>query len=112
MPDLKIDLSVYAYASLQLRRTRIAQTISAWLRHAEPEVARRSVYAYASLQLRRTRFALTISARLRHAEPVRAKRGGGRRTRTFEVIRRLIYSQAGRPDTTRQIRTSFMRKIP
>src|SRR6266513_542425 len=32
--------------------------------------------------------------------------GGGRRTRTFEAIRRLIYSQAEGGDTHRHIRTS------
>jgi hypothetical protein len=28
------DLSVYAFASLQLRRTRFGLTVFAWLRHA------------------------------------------------------------------------------
>src|SRR5258705_13833131 len=37
----------------------------------------------------------------------RAKAGGEGRTRTFEVIRRLIYSQAGYHDNPGQIRTPF-----
>ena len=40
----------------------------------------------------------------------RAKAGGGRRTRTFEVIRRLIYSQAMGLDGHRQIRTTGSEK--
>jgi hypothetical protein len=42
------------------------------------------------------------------AKRVGAKQvGGGRRTRTFEVIRRLIYSQAGTSDGCGQIGTSY-----
>src|SRR6185369_10473647 len=42
----------------------------------------------------------------RHAKPVRAKRGGEGRTRTFEVIRRLIYSQLPLPLGTLPLSTA------
>src|SRR3984893_11921967 len=84
MPDLKIDA-----VRLHVRIASVAAPRGPW-RHAGPStLTLRSSYA--------GRFAPAISAWLCHAEPVRAKRGGGRRTRTFEVIRRLIYSQLPLP---------------
>jgi hypothetical protein len=118
--------SFYAFATLQLRRTRFALTVSAWLAdracsHSPPApIGLRRGSLLLLRERRRSKELRTLScqllerglpsrssrrqaARARWASArqpslaSRAKAGGGRRTRTFEVIRRLIYSQLPLP---------------